>query len=71
LDLRAFFEPKSVAAVGASREPGRPGYSLLKNLISMGYKGKIFPVNPNLKVSRRALQQTAPRGNLGGQDTDC
>jgi acetyltransferase len=49
MDLRAFFEPKSVAVVGASREPGRPGYTLLKNLISMGYKGKIFPVNPNLK----------------------
>jgi acyl-CoA synthetase (NDP forming) len=49
MDLRAFFEPKSVAVVGASRQPGRPGYTLLKNLISMGYKGKIFPVNPNLK----------------------
>jgi len=49
MDLKAFFEPKSVAVVGASREPGRPGYTLLKNLITMGYKGKIFPVNPNLK----------------------
>ena len=43
--LDAFFKPKSVAIVGASSDPKKPGFTALKNLISMGYKGKIFPIN--------------------------
>jgi acyl-CoA synthetase (NDP forming) len=44
--LDAFFKPKSVAMVGASSDPKKPGHTALKNLVSMGYRGKIFPVNP-------------------------
>lgn len=44
--LDAFFKPKSVAIVGASSDPKKVGNTALKNLVSMGYKGKIFPVNP-------------------------
>jgi acetate---CoA ligase (ADP-forming) len=44
--LDAFFKPKSVAIVGASSDPKKVGNTALKNLISMGYQGKIFPVNP-------------------------
>ena len=44
--LSAFFRPKSVAVVGASSDPKKPGNTALRNMISMGYKGKIFPVNP-------------------------
>jgi acetyltransferase len=43
--LDAFFKPKSVAIVGASSDPKKPGFTALKNLVSMGYKGKIFPIN--------------------------
>jgi len=46
--VRVFFEPESVAIVGASNTPGKFGYFLLKNLLDMGFKGKIYPVNPNL-----------------------
>ncbi|MEM3442470.1 MAG: CoA-binding protein, partial [Candidatus Bathyarchaeia archaeon] len=46
-ELKCFFEPKSVAVVGASRNPFKFGHSLLKNLIDLGFKGKIYPVNPN------------------------
>jgi len=45
-DLEFFFNPKTVAVVGASRKPGKVGYALLKNLKEF-YKGKIYPVNPN------------------------
>jgi acyl-CoA synthetase (NDP forming) len=45
-DLRAFFEPRSVAIVGASRTPGKAGYEVLKNILENGYQGKIYPVNP-------------------------
>ena len=44
--LDAFFKPRSVAIVGASSDPKKPGHTSLKNLVSMGYKGKVFPVNP-------------------------
>jgi acyl-CoA synthetase (NDP forming) len=44
--LDAFFEPKSVAIVGVSSDPRKPGHTVLKNLVSMGYQGKVFPVNP-------------------------
>jgi acyl-CoA synthetase (NDP forming) len=44
--LDAFFRPKSVAIVGASSDPKKVGNTALKNLVSMGYQGKIFPVNP-------------------------
>jgi acetate---CoA ligase (ADP-forming) len=44
--LDAFFRPKSVAIVGASSDPKKVGHTALKNLVSMGYKGKVFPVNP-------------------------
>jgi acyl-CoA synthetase (NDP forming)/ribonuclease HI len=41
-----FFNPKSVAIVGASRNPMKFGSIILGNLFNLGYKGKIFPVNP-------------------------
>lgn len=44
--LGAFFRPQSVAVVGASSDPKKPGNTALRNMISMGYKGKIFPINP-------------------------
>ncbi|MEM2707312.1 MAG: acetate--CoA ligase family protein [Ignisphaera sp.] len=44
--LEYLFKPKSVAIIGASREPGKVGHAILKNIIESGYKGKIYPVNP-------------------------
>ena len=44
--LEMFFAPRSVAVVGAAREPGKLGYSVLDNLIRYGYKGEIYPINP-------------------------
>ncbi len=49
-DLTAFFKPGSVAIIGASSDPQKPGNRILKNLLSMGYGGKVYPVNPNEKA---------------------
>jgi acetyl coenzyme A synthetase (ADP forming)-like protein len=46
-ELKCFFEPESVAVVGASRNPLKFGNSVLKNLLDLGFKGRIYPVNPN------------------------
>ncbi len=44
--LNRIFHPKSVAVIGASAEVGKIGNSVMKNLISGGYKGDIYPVHP-------------------------
>jgi acetyl coenzyme A synthetase (ADP forming)-like protein len=41
-----FFDPQSVAVVGASRTPGKLGYGVLHNIIHHGYKGAVYPINP-------------------------
>jgi len=42
-----FLNPKSVAVIGASKNPTKGGHRIINNLIVNNYKGKIFPVNPN------------------------
>ena len=64
--LEKFFNPKSVAIVGASRQQGKVGYEILRSMLDAGFPGKIFPVNPqaeeieNLKCfpDLRAIGQT-------------
>jgi len=48
-NLKFVFEPKSIAVVGASREPNKIGHVILKNFIDGGFPGKIYPVNPSAK----------------------
>ncbi|RLF69371.1 MAG: CoA-binding protein [Thermoplasmata archaeon] len=45
-DIRDFFEPASVAVIGASEKKGKIGYKLMENIINGGYKGSLYPVNP-------------------------
>ncbi|MCD6512895.1 MAG: acetate--CoA ligase family protein [Thermoplasmata archaeon] len=58
-ELEALFNPKSVAIIGASHHEGKIGNIVVRNIVSSGYKGKIYPVNPKggeilgLKVYRR------------------
>ena len=47
--VRLFFEPKSVAIVGASRDPDKMGHIITKHMIDGGFEGKIFPVNPKVQ----------------------
>lgn len=41
------FNPKSIVWIGASNNPEKWGYSMLFQLLRGGYKGKVYPVNPN------------------------
>jgi acyl-CoA synthetase (NDP forming) len=40
-----FFNPDGIAVVGATPNPLKGGYAILKNIMT-GYKGNIYPVNP-------------------------
>lgn len=44
--LRRLLRPRSVAVVGASRDPGRLGHRVLQNLVDGGFAGQVYPVNP-------------------------
>ena len=62
VDLKALFEPKSVAVVGASSNPAKIGHKVLSNILAGGYRGEVYPVNPKggeilgLKVYKRVAE---------------
>jgi acyl-CoA synthetase (NDP forming)/GNAT superfamily N-acetyltransferase len=39
--------PRSVAVVGASRDPHTVGHEVFVNLLRSGFQGPVYPVNPN------------------------
>jgi len=46
LGIDAIFNPRSVAVVGASDNPGKLGSHVMKGLTQGRYPGRIFPINP-------------------------
>ncbi len=48
--LAALFRPRAVAVIGASRERGTIGAEIFHNLISNGFQGAAYPVNPKAPV---------------------
>ncbi len=46
--LDHFFYPKSIAVVGASEDPGKAGYQIVRNLLDLQFSGPVYPVNPKL-----------------------
>ncbi|MFX1364605.1 MAG: CoA-binding protein [Promethearchaeota archaeon] len=46
-NLEPFFNPKSILIVGVSRKAYTFSYTILKNLLEIFYRGKLFILNPN------------------------
>ncbi len=46
MDLELFFKPRSVAVIGASREPRKFGHVIFKNFVESEFNGKTYPINP-------------------------
>ncbi|MDR2873300.1 MAG: acetate--CoA ligase family protein [Methanobrevibacter sp.] len=46
-ELNKMFNPNSVAIIGASNSEEKVGYIVVDNIVKEGYKGKIYPINPN------------------------
>jgi acetate---CoA ligase (ADP-forming) len=44
--VKAFLAPRSVAVVGASHDRGKIGSEILHNLVSAGYRGRLFAIHP-------------------------
>ncbi|MCX6758171.1 MAG: CoA-binding protein, partial [Candidatus Nealsonbacteria bacterium] len=45
--INTFFNPESIAVIGANNRETSVGYSVFKNIKDGGYRGKVFPVNNN------------------------
>jgi acetyl coenzyme A synthetase (ADP forming)-like protein len=52
--ISGLFRPKSIAVVGASPEPNKVGYAIVRNLLS--FPGSLYPVNPRhaMIIGRKA-----------------
>ena len=48
--IRPFFVPRSVAVIGASRDPASFGHRIMDALVHNGFNGPVYPVNPNAVV---------------------
>lgn len=44
--LERFFQPRSIAVIGAAREEYKLGHGILKNILQYGFSGKVYPINP-------------------------
>ena len=44
--MHSLFNPESVAVIGASDNPSKLGYHVMKSLVNGGFKGVLIPVNP-------------------------
>ncbi|KAF0118266.1 MAG: CoA-binding protein [bacterium] len=54
------FNPDSVAIVGASEDPSKMGHQCVDSLKDRGFKGKVYPVNPNPNIKEVLGIKTYP-----------
>lgn len=47
--INELLNPRSVAVIGASNIPGKWGFGIVFNILTGGYRGKVYPVNPSEK----------------------
>jgi len=48
-NLDPFFNPKSIAIIGATNTSTKLGHIILKNFVENGFKGDLFPIHPSQK----------------------
>jgi acetyltransferase len=49
-NLDRLFQPRSIAVIGASREPQTVGATLMRNLLEGGFPDPVMPVNPRYEA---------------------
>ncbi|MCX8189193.1 MAG: CoA-binding protein [Nitrososphaeria archaeon] len=43
-----FFNPRTVAVIGASSKPGKIGHECFKNMLKGKFRGNVYPINPSV-----------------------
>jgi len=61
MKLETFLQPRSVAVIGASREPSKVGHRVFRNMVESGFQGELYPVNPRAEeiLGRRCYESLA------------
>ena len=56
MSFEKLLAPRSVAVIGASTNPAKVGHSVLYNIVSGGFEGEVYPINPGAEsiLDRRA-----------------
>ncbi len=67
-EMRAFFHPRSVAVIGASRQLGTISGEVLHNLLRFGFNGPVFPVNTKASVVQSIVAYHSVRDVPGPAD---
>jgi len=67
--MKQLFSPTSIAIVGASRKNTKVGSVVLKNHLDSGYKGKLYPINPQAKKIMGL--KCYPSVSSIGKNVDC
>ena len=45
-----YFNPRRIAVIGACEDKSSIGFSVFKNLLGKGFKGSVYPVNPQIEA---------------------
>ncbi len=48
-NIKFIMNPKSIAVVGATNRPGSVGLAVFRNILTAGFQGVLYPVNPKAK----------------------
>jgi acetyltransferase len=69
-ELEPFFNPKVVACIGASRDPISVSGFVLRNITDGGFRGKVYPVNPNASSDIMGLKAVSKVSKIK-EPIDC
>lgn len=50
MSFEKLLKPDSVAVIGASADPNKVGYAVLKNVLDGRFKGTVYPINPSAET---------------------
>ncbi|MHC4286042.1 MAG: acetate--CoA ligase family protein, partial [Planctomycetota bacterium] len=48
-NIKSIMNPKSIAVVGATNRPGSVGLAVFRNILTAGFQGVLYPVNPKAR----------------------
>jgi hypothetical protein len=65
--LYAFFHPRGVAVIGASSDPTKLSHGVMRNLLTHGYRGPVYPLSEETKTR---LREICPPGTMVGNPVD-
>lgn len=64
--LESMLCPKSIAVVGASADPAKWGHRLIRNTVGLGYRGRLWAVNPRHRVLIEGSEPATSVGEVEG-----